>query len=67
MHSSVKGFCKKARKLRYKTKKCLQRQGNDIIRIFIQASPTTVFKEDKITRNRVVGIVLCGEVKRYSL
>lgn len=50
MHSSVKGFCKKARKLRYKTKKCLQRQGNDIIRIFIQGSPTTVFKEYKITR-----------------
>lgn len=67
MHSSVKGFCKKARKLRYKTKNCLQRQGNDIIRIFIQASPTTVFKEYKITRNRVVGIVLCGQVKRYSL
>lgn len=34
---------------------------------FYTGIPTTVFKEDKITRNRVVGIVLCGEVKRYSL
>lgn len=48
MHSSEKGFSKKARKLRYKTKKCLQRQGNGIIRIFIQASLQQYSKKIKL-------------------